>query len=254
MRKKRIPFCQIRLFKQSDISTFDPIAGRQVSTFDFAACYRQAPLFLFPFLFLFLFLFPPAGQSQSQDINTTKWFSLGLRNSVSTFDHDGTGLGTGGQFRIQLGERVNTDWYADYITISSNDQFRSEYVHIGWSVLFYPLKDQMYPRLLQPYILAGHCFDYNKKTLIEDESISKDRWGSAVQAGLGTHFNISERFDVSATVQYMVHLTKEIELEQLHEHEPHSAEPEGHQGPTYEGHMLASISLNYKIFRLWKKS
>ncbi len=50
------------------------------------------------------------------EIDTSKtssagWFSLGVRSTISLFDHDGTGLGTGGQFRIQLSNHVNTDWF-----------------------------------------------------------------------------------------------------------------------------------------------
>jgi len=176
------------------------------------------------------------------------WVSLGGRSTVSLFDHDGTGIGTGGQIRVQFSERVNTDWFGDYIAINVDDKVRSEYFHVGWSVLYYPFENQQYPKLIQPYILAGHCFDYNKKTAIADHNISQDRWGSAIQAGLGTHFNITDKFDISLTCQYMSHLTKEIEAhtegDEIEFHENHS---------TLEGHLLATISLNYKLFRLWKK-
>lgn len=176
------------------------------------------------------------------------WISVGGRSTMSFFSDDGNGIGTGGQFRIQFSNRVNTDWYLDYISINSN-KIRSDYVHIGWSVLYYPFANLQYPKLLQPYILAGHCYDYNKKTVIDNPTISNDRLGSAVQAGLGTHFNLSDKFDVSLTCQYMIHLTKELE-----------AEGEGadiqiitKQNATLEGHLLSTISFNYKLFRLWKR-
>lgn len=177
------------------------------------------------------------------------WISAGARSTLSAFDHDGSGIGTGGQFRVQLGNRVNTDWFADYITINMSDKVRSDYYHIGWSVLFYPFRELQYPKVFQPYILAGHCFDYNRKTAIADPTITQDRWGSAVQAGIGTHMHLSPRFDVSLTCQYMIHLTRGLEAEidgdnvHIHEH--------GHAA--LEGHLLTTVSLNYKIFRLWKK-
>jgi hypothetical protein len=177
------------------------------------------------------------------------WFSLGARSTISLFDSDGAGLGTGGQFRIQLSNSVNTDWFADYITINVSDKVRSEYYHIGWSVLFYPFEKLQYPKLIQPYILAGHCFDYNRKTAIELPSISRDRWGSAVQAGLGTHFNLSDKFDVSLTSQYMIHLTKEIEAEI----DGSSVTLVDQKNSTLEGHLLTTISVNYKLFRIWKR-
>ena len=177
------------------------------------------------------------------------WFSVGARSTLSAFSSDGNGLGTGGQFRIQLSNSVNTDWFADYISINIANKVRSEYYHIGWSVLFYPFEKLRYPKIIQPYILAGHCFDYNVKTIIAHPSISKDRWGSAVQAGLGTHFNLSERFDVSLTCQYMIHLTKEIETQIDGDNVALLENPNS----SLEGHLLTTISLNYKLFRLWKK-
>lgn len=186
-------------------------------------------------------------QAGSND-NSSGWFSLGVRSTASIFDHDGAGLGSGGQFRIQINDRVNTDWFADYISINMSDEVRSEYIHIGWSVLYYPFKDQQFPKLLQPYIVAGHCFDYNKKTVISSPGISQDRWGSAVQAGLGTHFNLSDKFDISLTCQYMIHLTKGIEAEGFG---TNNIEFHVHEHATLEGHLLATLSLNYKLFRLW---
>ena len=150
---------------------------------------------------------------------------------------------------MRFGERVNSDWFADYIAINIKDKVRSEYYHIGWSVLFYPFSELQYPKLLQPYVLAGHCFDYNRKTAIGDPSNTRDRWGSAVQAGIGTHFNLSEKFDVSLTCQYMIHLTKELEAEI--DGDQVTIEDHGHT--SLEGHLLTTVSLNYKLFRLWKR-
>ncbi len=188
--------------------------------------------------------------SQTAEIpSQAGWVSLGARSTLSAFDHDGSGIGTGGQIRVQLGNRVNTDWFGDYITINIADKVRSEYYHIGWSVLYYPFEKMQYPKVVQPYVLAGHCFDYNRKTAIADPTNTKDRWGSAVQAGLGTHFHLSPRFDVSLTCQYMIHLTRELEAEI----DGDNISIRDHDHVTLEGHLLTTVSLNYKIFRLWKK-
>lgn len=203
-------------------------------------------------IFLLLLLMYSKGFAQDGTktfLSSAGWFSLGGRSTLSTFDSDGTGLGTGGQFRIQLSNSLNTDWFADYISINISDKIRSEYYHIGWSVLYYPFDKLKFPKLLQPYILMGHCFDYNVKTIIQQPSTSKTRLGSAVQAGLGTHFNLSERFDISFTTQYMIHLTKELEAE-IDGNNVSIVEDEN---ATLEGHLLTTISLNYKLFRLWKK-
>ena len=180
-------------------------------------------------------------------VNKDRFISLGVRSTFSAFDHDGAGLGTGGQFRIELSDRINTDWFADFITINVSDKVRSDYYHIGWSVLYYLLPDRKYPKLLQPYIVAGHCFDYNRKTAIADQTITKSRLGSAVQAGLGTHFNLSDKFDISLTCQYMIHLTKQLEAD-IDGNQVVIVE---HPANSLEGHLLATASLNYKLFRLW---
>lgn len=205
--------------------------------------------------FVFIFLISSSVIAQEQlsgdvtPLNSRGWVSLGMRSTVSAFSHDGSGVGTGGQFRVQLSERANTDWFADYISVSKNN-IRSEYYHVGWSVLFYPFSNMAPPvSKFQPYILAGHCFDYNKKTVMDRTEISKGRWGSAVQTGLGVHYHVSPRFDISLTTQYMIHLTKEVEVEFDGDH--YHIEKQNDRG--LEGHLLTTISVNYKIFKLWNR-
>ena len=177
-------------------------------------------------------------------------FSLGVRSTLSAFndgDENKVGSGVGGQIRLRFSDKVNSDWFFDYLTSDiGNYAHRTDY-HIGWSVLYYPLKKDI--QLFKPYMLAGHCFDYNRKTAILDPSNTKDRWGSAVQAGLGIHLNLTERFDVSLTCQYMIHLTKEIEAEIDGNIVTISDQKSRH----LEGHLLTTLSLNYKIFKLWKQ-
>lgn len=181
--------------------------------------------------------------------NNVGWVSLGGRSTISTFSDEGFGLGTGGQFRVQLSNKVNTDWFADYIIIN-DDNVRSEYIHIGWSVLFYPFEKFQYPyRIMQPIILAGHCFDYNQKTILKNPSVTRGRWGSAVQVGIGTHFNLSNRFDITLMSQYMIHLTNELNLVESAGVYSIDKSPSN----SLQGHLLTTVSLNYKLFKLWKK-
>lgn len=175
-------------------------------------------------------------------------FSLGVRNTISLFNsHDVAAFGAGGNFRIQLSDRVNTEWFADFIKSSTQDLGRTDY-HIGWSVMYYLLNPAK-TKIVQPYIEAGHCFDYTKLS-ITSTNISKDRWSSAMQMGVGVHFNITERFDVTLKSQYMLHLGGHIHalkdnsgIYQINEHDGFEA----------EGHLLNTISLNYKIGRIWKR-
>ena len=201
-------------------------------------------------ILLFLLCFPIVGFSQPLVTKGSQGgiFSLGVRTTISAFN-DGVsgnvGTGVGGQFRLQFADKVNSDWFFDYIT-SDIDGFanRTDY-HIGWSVMFYPGKE-LTPRL-RPYILAGHCFDYSR---LEDNSNSShfdERWSSAVQGGLGVHYNLTPRLDLSAVCQYMTHLGTHVNAEQengvvVFHHE---------KGASLEGHLLFHLGINYKIADLW---
>jgi hypothetical protein len=196
--------------------------------------------------FNLFFLCAVAQVAEEPKKDNAGYFSLGGRSTLSAFSGEGTGIGTGGSFRIQLAQQVNTEWFADYITINIHDKVRSDYYHIGWSVMFYPIKE---PKSVQPYILAGHCFDYNKMTLINSPSITEQRWGSAVQAGLGTHFNITPRFDISLMSQYMIHLSTVLHAEVGDNYTTIITEP----STTLHGHLLTTISLNYKVGKLWNR-
>ncbi len=177
-------------------------------------------------------------------------FSLGNRTTLSTFN-DGKsgnrGMGAGGQFRLQLSNRLNTEWFADYLTGNEGTLANRVDAHIGWSVMYYLAAPKDKLPLFQPYILAGHCFDYAHL----EENLNKqnyaERWSSAVQAGTGMHYNLSQRFDLSATIQYMIHLGTDIHAEQQDAVVTFVKET----GLSLEGHLLFNLSLNYKIIDLW---
>ena len=172
-----------------------------------------------------------------------------------------TGTGVGGQFRLRFSDAVNTDWFFDYITSDIlNYAHRTDY-HIGWSVLFYPINHLAYfhqpkdfkPKF-RPFILAGYCFDYSKIEAKDgisplDGALYAERWSSAVQAGLGTHLELSPRFDISLTGQYMIHLGNHIETD--YDFTSGTLSFHEHKGASLAGHLLVTVSLNYKIARLW---
>jgi hypothetical protein len=189
-----------------------------------------------------------AQTNADEPINNSGMFSLGVRNTLSLFNsHEAASFGAGGHFRIQLSDRVNTEWFADFIKSSTQDLGRTDY-HIGWSVMYYVLNPTK-TKFVQPYIEAGHCFDYTQLR-ITSNNLSKDRWSSAMQMGIGVHFNITPRFDITLKSQYMLHLGGH-----LHAHKDINGifEISEHEGFEAEGHLLNTISLNYKIGRIWKR-
>ncbi|MBK6951678.1 MAG: hypothetical protein IPO32_00965 [Crocinitomicaceae bacterium] len=183
-------------------------------------------------------------------------FSLGLRTTTSVFGHDPVpGLGVGGQFRLQILDYINTEWFADYISMDLKGAGTRNNTHIGWSVMFYPKKLNRFV----PYVIAGHCFDYAKVTPLStpyddrsNESIS--RWSSAVQAGLGTHFYLTDRFNMTFSAQYMMHLGNhlEYELEETANGWYLDTAPTTHDhGARLEGHILLTLSINYRLADFW---
>jgi hypothetical protein len=180
-------------------------------------------------------------------------FSLGVRNTMSMFN-DGSwsnnGVGFGGQFRIQLSEFINTEWFLDYISGNVGNFANRNDTHIGWSVMLYPFKSTEKLKIIQPYVLAGHCFDY---TYIKENNNANnfgERWSSAVQGGLGTHINLSQRIDISFAAQYMIHLGNDLHA---HKNDFNNVIIHNQKGVNLEGHVLMNLSVNYKLVDLWEK-
>jgi hypothetical protein len=195
-----------------------------------------------------LFAFSVFAQPLKIKNNNGGLFSLGVRTTISTFNHGefgNTGMGTGGQYRLQFAERINTDWFFDYITGSIGDfAHRTDY-HIGWSVIFYPTKRS--DVRIRPYVLAGHCFDYTRIVDNSNRDNFVERWSSAVQGGAGMHINITPRMDLSIVSQYMIHMGTHVDAHEHHgEVEFHSE-----KGASMEGHLLFHFGINYKIADLW---
>lgn len=205
-------------------------------------------------IFLLLIGVMPSLSSAQETLNLKKThaglFSLGMRTTISTFNHGSwgeVGTGVGGQFRLQFHERINTEWFADYMTTDLSGVGNRQDAHIGWSVMYYPLKQNGFKQLMKPYIAVGHCFDYTNVSENVNPDNGLERWSSAIQAGIGNHFNVTEHFDVTLKAQYMFHLGDHVEA---HVHEGRM-EIHEHGGLSLEGHLLFTVSLNYKIADLW---
>lgn len=190
--------------------------------------------------------------SFAQDIaikrNQSGIFSLGVRSTTSIFDHDQFGIqgaGYGGQFRLQFANRLNTEWFLDYMRGNIDGMVSRTDYHIGWSVMYY-FTDKVSPPV-KPYIVAGHCFDRTELVDNTNRNNSIHRGSSAIQAGAGVHFNLSPRMDITLLSQYMFHLGKDAHAH-IHDDEVHL---ELHKGTGIEGHLLITLGINYKIADLW---
>lgn len=210
-------------------------------------------------LFLFLVFFStvpafPQGSDGKRDQKTDGWgFELGIRNTYSIFGDESLAPGFGGQFRVQPTDRLNTEWYMDYIKSNIEDLGSRRSLHIGWSVIFYPWKKEV-TEPFRPYLLAGHCFDHAKVVPKEipfgKDPSSQERWSSALQGGAGMHFRLSYRADLSLSAQYMSHLGNELEVERKQRQGLEYIEPVHKEKElSIEGHLLLTMSLNVRILK-----
>lgn len=185
--------------------------------------------------------------AQSERSSESGRFSLGVRTSMGLVYENDWGkmsFGNGGQMRLKLGNRVNTEWFADFLQGDLEDIAKRTDIHIGWSVMYYPIKAQ---EKIQPFILAGHCFEFLKIEENGDASNHIHRKSASVQAGLGAHWHVSKNLDFSATTQYMMHFGTNIMLDQTTEPISFSKE----SGLSLQDHVLVNFSLNYCIADLW---
>ena len=212
------------------------------------------------FFVLYCAPFLSFAQGGSPSKNESGKLQLGMRSTVSAFSDDGaTGMGVGGQFRLKFGSRLNSDWFFDYITTDIKGLAKRTDYHIGWSVLYYPLNNQIKRGKFTPYILAGHCFDYTqvvKNNFLNSATLLNEahRVSSAVQCGLGTHYNLADNFDISLTAQYMMHLGNNINATVFDNEITQQKDVLIEKGSLgLEGHLLINLSLNVYVADLWNK-
>ena len=203
---------------------------------------------------ILIICFSISSLAQETDIGA---FSLGTRSTISVFNHQsGIGTGVGGQFRIRFGKKINTEWFADYLSSRVPGAGERTDAHIGWSVMFYPFESSLFDNKIRPYLVAGHCFDYTtiaSTSQIEGESIiagnSSNRWSSAVQVGIGGQIMLSDNCDISIVTQYMSHLGNNLKYETTNG-ELKFIDNEN-SALSLEGHLLITVSLNIYLAKIF---
>lgn len=197
-----------------------------------------------------IFLGPQAASAQRNYSGGA--LALGMRSTMNIFPDDGAmGFGSGGQFKIGVSKRVNTEWFADIIHSSKNDYYYRNDYHIGWSVQFALAKKGFAENRFTPYVLAGQCFDLTRATLdLGPFAKTTEKAGSAAcQVGTGVSAFLNDRLETTLQAQYMLHLTRDVHLE-----EPEGLLPQLHseKGVDFAGHALFTLSLNYYFADLKK--
>ncbi len=184
--------------------------------------------------------------------NTGGLFSLGVRGTANIFFTDtrkSFGTGFGASARMQLVDRVNTEWFSDYVTSNLYNKANRTDAHIGWNVMCYILNPKGFKRKFTPFIAAGQCFDYTGIRLNGENQKLYQRWTAAVQMSVGCHYNITPRFDISLSTLYDLHLGNEVDADL---NSNGNIVISQHSNAGWEGHMMLIFSAHYKLIQLWK--
>ena len=211
---------------------------------------------------VWLLLAPILTFAQEKPLSQSGRFGLGLRGTYNFFPGDDTfrGFGTGGQYKIGAGKKVNTEFFLDYI--SSDDRrngARNDY-HFGWSVQFSPFGNFGEGKV-RAYFLGGQCFDFTKVSIQPVRGFgayfapqeTPYVFSAAIQAGAGLSTFIQKDIELTLQLQYMVHLGKDVHIDYS---------PMAFDGAPIlvnekitnpEGHLIVSFSVNYYFLRLWKR-
>ena len=217
------------------------MSGSNISLIAFVLNYMRSSSLL-----LLLFWLPFQGVSaQTDSLTPAGQISLGVRSSWGlVYEHNWNraAFGSGGQFRLRFSEKVNSDWFIDYLQGDLGDFAKRTDVHIGWSVLYYPLNKKT---TLQPYLLAGHCFELLRISENTNDENFVIRKSASVQAGAGVHLHLTPKADVSFVAQYMIHFGTNIDVA---DNPVTFTKP---SGIALQDHILLHVSLNYQIADLW---
>jgi hypothetical protein len=202
-----------------------------------------------------LLLLPLGMHAQDADENKNAGrFMLGYRSTMSAFSDAGfTGFGSGAHFRLQFGPKINSEWYYDHITTDLGGVGRRIDEHIGWSVMFYAFGQHLEKGKFTPYVEAGNCFDYTAVKASYTGGAFADRGSAAVHLGLGTHYNLSTRADITFKTQYMVHIGTDVDETIVTDEMTGARTLKITKGGTgLNGHLLMTCSVNFLIADLWK--
>ena len=197
-------------------------------------------------------------QSQKDSVpDQTGYLSIGARNSVGVFTSNGkyfVGTGAGGQFAIRIAKNFNSHYFADWIVSNIDNKAQRFDFHSGFSMMPEVFSPRMGKTHLALFPLAGICIDYTKFSLTSGKNYKnaptfQERYSFAVQAGAGATVPVSRRLDFSLEIHYMLHIGTDVDINI----DGDNVEIIKKNATNLEGHLFFSISMDYKLFRLWRK-
>lgn len=195
-------------------------------------------------------------QAETDSItDNTGYLSIGARGCTSIFFTNGkrfAGTGAGGQFAIQIAKHFNSHYFADWIVSNIDNNAQRVDFHSGFSMMPEVIAPKIKNTPISLFPLAGICIDYTKFTVTTGKITSGptylERYSFAVQAGAGLTIPVSKRLDFSLEGHYMVHIGTDIDIKM----EDDNISLIKQKGTNLEGHFVVAVSVDYKLFRLWK--
>jgi len=201
--------------------------------------------------------FSQAQEKTDPAADPTGFLSLGVRNCASVFTTNGkrfVGTGVGGQFAMQIADNINSHWFSDWIVSNINNVAQRADFHSGFSIMPQVLSIPTGSNRISLFPLAGFCIDYSKFSITSGKNVDSgpnyaERYSFAAQAGLGATVPVSARLNFSLEAHYMLHVGTDVDIEM----NGNDVRLIKQTGTNLEGHFVLALSMDYKLFRLWRK-
>jgi len=176
--------------------------------------------------------------------------TFGLRGGACTvFDPNSIGFGYGAQVRIRPAKHWDIELYGDYFTTNISNLVNINYgkhydTRIGGNILYYWINHPYRNHKYTPFVLLGISNEYNEILSKQINTYKFQGWAPWVDAGIGEHYNITPRIDLTLEGIYViplgVHPASSLEI--IRTTEFLNVE---NQRAFSKGGVFAIISLNY---------
>ena len=205
----------------------------------------------------------PLSMVQAQEkspLNPVGYLSMGARNCFSSFFANKKafiGTGAGGEFGLRIAKDFNSHWFADWIVSNVGNVAQRIDFHSGFSMMPEVVSAPVGNKHLNMFPLAGICIDYTKFQITAGKNATSgpnwlERYSFAVQAGCGVTLPVSNRLDVSLEAHYMLHIGTCLGIN-LNGNEVQLLKMQPGQPWCLEGHYVLALSMDFKLFKLWKE-
>lgn len=208
-------------------------------------------------LLIAIFCLATVNGQEKKGSEQSGYFSITFRSSVSLWSLNQwtlNGLGKGTAFRLQISKRLNSEWYGDMIKTHYKDKVYRWDRHLTNTLMYYFRDLDELEHKFHPFISASvFCLDITEVAEVKPDGTGQllRRFSFSQQLGLGAHYYLTERADISFYAQYYAHLGNDIHVEEHPDGTIHIQEEKGRI--SLEGHLFFVISVGYRLTDLWGK-